>query len=156
MRKADKEGPFGKAWRLPLSGPSTALGSWLVFAPKSHLLWPYKMIALCHLRDVPGVPPAHKQYPQAEYELMVISINPEDCPEPDPEKYEDGYPLLYPVDVVTQFHGIPDRDAVTVLDSAINAVVSGQLVPDQDYRRMWDSSVASTVAHFISGAHRLN
>jgi hypothetical protein len=120
------------------------------------MLWPYKLIALCHLRDVPGVPPARKRYPEAEYELMVISINPDECPEPDPDKCEEGYPLLEPVDIATQFHGLSDTDATNILESAVNAVVAGYLVPDEDFRRLWDSSIASTVEHFRAGFHKLN
>lgn len=161
MRPADKEGPYGKAWTcaLPPLGQRDkpdadgCLAYWLVLAPKSHIYWPYKLISALHLRDIPGAKPAFKVYPEAQYELNILSINPELCPNPDPDDLLKGYPTLRPADVVVQFHDVKDEQVVMMVDWAINAIVQGQLVPDQDYRSHWADIISTTIDHIKTGKH---
>jgi hypothetical protein len=157
-RKPDVEGPYGRAWRLATPKPEHAacLGSWIVNVPGAHPFWEHWLVALVHLRDVPGIPPAHKKYTSAEFEFSIQSINPETCPEPDPDKSGDGYPLLRPIDVVEQFHGLSDHDAQRVVDRCIEAMLHGRISPDQDARTLWNLAIQETVAHFRSGKHPEN
>jgi hypothetical protein len=129
---------------------------WLVNAPGAHPLWQWWVVALIHLRPIEGVRPAHKRYPEAEHEFIIFSIDPESCPEPDPEKAAEGYPHLVPIDVVEQFHGVGDHDAKRICESAVRAIVGGVLSPDQDYRGAWKKCIEGTVAHYRAGKHAEN
>lgn len=119
--------------------------------PGAHAFWSWWTVTLVHLREVPGVPPPHLKYPEAEYEFTIFSINPEACPEPDPDAV--GHPILTPPDVVEQFHGVSDEDAERICLGAVQAIVNGHISPDQDYRGVWKMLMAGTVEHFRQGAH---
>jgi hypothetical protein len=161
VRDPDLKGVGGRAWNLPLvsrvADHDACLGLWLVHSPPSHPFWPWKLVSVIHLRDIPGVKPALKRYPEAEYEFMIMAINPETCPNPDPEDYRHGYPLLEPPDVVEQFHvKNNDHDAKRILEACISGIMSGSILPDEDYRSRWKETIAGTAAHFRSGAHAEN
>ena len=158
MRDPDIEGPYGRAWFMPYKDPEVpdhqaCLGSWLLNVPGAHPFWEYWLVTIIHLRDIPGSRPAIKHYAEAEYEFGINSINPEECPAPDPDNVREGYPLLQPSDVVEQFHGISDRDALRVAEAGVRAMVHGRISPDQDFRSMWSRLISDTVAHFRAGAH---
>lgn len=159
MRDPDLTGPYGRGWQLKHRDDKpdyqASLGTWLVNCPTAHPFWHWWVVGMVSLRDIPGVKPAHKRYPEAEYEFMIYSINPEECPNPEPDDPK-GYPHLIPLDVVEQFHGVTDRDASRILTSAMQAIVNGYLSPDQDYRQAWKSSLATTIEHFRSGQHAEN
>lgn len=158
MRDPDKSGPGGRAWLLKISPKTKAqeagLATWLVHAPGSHHIWPWKLVGLIHLRPIEGTPPAKKKYPEAEYEFLVISISPEECPNPDPDNCNDGFPLLEGPEVIEQFHcNGSDHDAVRICEAAIRAIVAGDLSPDSDWRSTWKTAIARTAEHFRSGVH---
>lgn len=159
MHEPDIQGPFGRAWSLShksdVPDHTACLGNWLVNVPGAHPFWEYWLIVVIHLRDIPGVKPAYKKYPEAEFEFSIHSIDPERCPSPDPDGGV-GFPILSPVDVVEQFHGISDRDARRVAEAGVTAIVNGQVSPDQDFRSLWGMLITGTVEHFKQGAHREN
>lgn len=159
MRAPDVTGPFGRAWvvKKPIVKPdhNASLSEWLINVPGAHPFWEYWYIALIHLRDIPGVPPAHKKYPEAEFEFIIAAISPEVRPAPDPDEAR-GFPLMTPTDVAEQFHGITDHDAVRVCEAAVQAIVNGRISPDQDFRSMWHQLLARTVEHFREGKHPEN
>lgn len=156
-RPPDIEGPRARAWLVPnrIAKPDHAasLACYLVNAPHAHPAWQWWRVCVIHLRDIPGVKPAHKRYPAAEYEFMIYAIDPTTRPEPDPDNPEEGWPYLVPIDVIEQFHGVSDRDAVRVCHLAVTAIANGFLSPDQDYRTAWRGCLAATVADFASGTH---
>lgn len=160
MRVPDVTGPFGKAWLLPPPGEDkpekkAGLAQWLINVPGAHPHWEYWYVAMISLADMEGVPPAHKKYPEAEFEFLIASINPEDCPAPSPD--ETGhFPFLTPMDVVEQFHGVSARDAVRICEGAIQAIVNGRISPDQDFRPMWTRLITGTVQHYREGGHPEN
>lgn len=161
MREPDVTGPFAKAWFFSNKDPKVpdhqaCLGSWLLNMPGAHPFWSYWLVTCVHLRDIPGVKPAHKKYPEAEFEFSIHSIDPERCPEPDPDKALEGFPLLSPVDVVEHFHGLSDRDALRVAEAGINAMCHGRISPDQDFRAEWHRVITGTVEHFRQGGHPEN
>src|SRR6266516_305077 len=139
------EGLGGKVWEFAAPSPDTddprmacAIGrAYLIFAPQAHPFWSWHALLGVALRDVPGVPPAHRKYPEAEYELMVWAIDPERTP-PDPREYIFGDAqrkpgmFLQPPDVIVQFHGTGDDGAAEVLRLCARAVADGVLVPDSD------------------------
>ena len=150
MRSPDKRGPAGQAWLMPRN-PQTllqeaSLATWLVHAPQSHPIWPYKQVCLAHLRPIPGYPDALKHYPEAEYELTVLAVNPETHPDPDP----DGKPLtlLLPAEAGVQFHVDSDHEARRICEVSVEYVVDGQLVPDESYSNLWDSFIADIAERF--------
>jgi hypothetical protein len=162
MRAPDQQTGNGRAWnldltRIPEGQKHATVASWLVNVPGAHPFWAYWTITVVTLKDLPGVPPAKKRYPEAEYEFMILAIDPERCPEPDPDKIIiEGYPHLSPIDVIEQFHGISEADAGRLVDGAVRAVLSGHVSPDQDFRPAWRNLIAGTVQHFIEGKHPLN
>jgi hypothetical protein len=159
MREPDIKTSFGKAWtlrvvKLKTAAASACLGHWLLNVPGAHPFWENWHVMVISLADIPGVPPAHKKYPTAEYEFLIASINPEDCPSPSPD--ETSYPLLSPVDVAEQFDGVSEHDAVRVGFGAVRTILNGHMSPDSDFRRLWHQLIQNTVAHFKAGQHPEN
>ena len=154
-------GPAGQAWLIPneSTDPShqASLASWIVNVPGAHPFWAYWMVAVCHLRPLPGVKPALKKYEEAEFEFLIATIDPELCPNPTPEyALSEGLRFLTPIDVAEQFHGVTDHDAIRVCEGAIRAILQGAMSPDQDYRSVWRDVIQKTVGHFRDGKHPVN
>jgi hypothetical protein len=154
MRTADYQGALGEAWMLPLEPKTTpahyaALYSSLIRAPRAHMLWQWHLLTVIHLRDIVGVRPAHKQYPEAEYEIGVYAIDPASTPDPEHPPFN----ILRPEDIVVQFHGINDDQAKRIGELATKACVVGRLIPDSDYRPTWKVAIAETVEHLRQGKH---
>jgi hypothetical protein len=155
MRDADRIGQAGRAWQLALNSEWPAcLAGWLVDRPGAHPWWHNYIVAVVHLRDVPGVGAAKKQYPEAAYEFQIVTVNPEECPVPDPDA--GHWPFLIPPDVIHQFHGVKDEDAVRICELAVSAIADGLLSPDSDFRSAWKASLETTVRHFVDGRHALH
>lgn len=154
MRIADYQGPLGEAWTLPLEPKMSpahyaAIYSSLIRAPQAHMLWQWHLLSVISLRDIVGARPAHKQYPEAEYEIGVFAIDPASIPDPE----HPPYSLLHPEDIVVQFHGINDDQAKRIGELATRACVVGRLIPDSDYRSTWKAAIAETVEHLRQGKH---
>lgn len=153
MRAPDFDGVGGSAWTLVHNEREewaiTAVYSALVFAPHSHPWWPWHLLCVISLCDIPGMKPAVKKYPEAEYEISVLSIDPETYPL-DPDK--PPFKLLMPPDVVIQFHGINAAKANRLGELAARACADGALNPDVDGRAGWKVAIAETVDH-LKGLH---
>lgn len=154
-------GAGGQAWELMPEKPAVkdheaSISAWLINVPGAHPFWSWWSVGMIHLRDIPGVPPANKRYPEAEYEFMIYTIDPNRCPHPDPDKAAEGYPHLIPFDVSEQFHGVSDQDAARICEGAVRAIVAGYISPDQDYRMAWRRLLHGTIKHFQEGRHPLN
>lgn len=157
MTPPTKIGYAGQAWHIEndsdVPDHRATLASWLVKRPGAHPFWQWWLLSVISLRDIEGVPPAHKRYPEAEYEFMIATVDPESHPDPKPEDALPGFGLLRPIDVIVQFHGVTDDQARRIAGLAIDAIVHGMLSPDQDYRRSWESAIRNTVDHFVQGVH---
>lgn len=187
MREPDFIGPFGKAWTLKGLEPRSAAhyshiyGS-LIWAPKAHVFWSWHLLSVISLCELEGVPPAHKHYPEAEYEIGVLAIDPDYPHGPPPGTTRDGprpmdgllgeprrklmepggpnaadpdrapYEILMPPDVVVHFHGIDMAQAGKLGELATRACVDGKLVPDSDGRAWWAKTIKETVDH-MRGLH---
>jgi len=153
MKEPDWSGICGKAWVLPVDPETPAqlagIYSALILAPLAHPIWKYHLLSVISLRDIVGVRPAHKHYPEAEYEIGVYAVNPE-VPI-DPEK--PPFNLLEPSDVVVQFHGVDVGQARRIGELTTRSCVDGFLVPDSDFRESWKKTIADTVEHFKQGRH---
>jgi hypothetical protein len=140
---------------------SGSLCDFIVHGPY-HPLWSWWYIGLVHLRPIEGAPPANKQYPEAEYELMCLSLNPRGesgRPKiPDLEKLEagdveHGLPgFLTPPDWVVQFHGVTDEQARKIATIAVKIIAEGQSC-DSDFRQWWKHSISETARHYREGLH---
>lgn len=163
MRDPDLSGIGGCAWDvLTPTSPTepdhqAALAAWILNVPGVHPWWQWWMLHVIHLRDIPGVPPANKHYPEAEYEFGILSLNPEFENPPDIEALEagksEGLHFLTPPDVCKHFHGITDQDARRLAALAVRVIVQGKFSPDQDYRSHWNHAIDATVEHFRGGKH---
>lgn len=172
MRKPDYKG-VAKVWKIQKTlemekaheeswgYADASLATYLVNGPY-HPIWSWWYIGLIHLGDVPGAPPPNKQYPEAEYEIMCLSLNPDpkdNRPKiPNLEKLEagnikNGLPgFLTPADWVVQFDGITPEQAMMVGDSVARAISMGHSC-DSDFRSWWQQSIRQTVQHFKEGIH---
>ena len=127
----------------------------LLYAPAAHPLWAWHVLMAVALRDVPGVPPAIKRYPEAEYEVMVLALHP-DHPPPDPRKWPMGtgnLNAMEPADAVVQFHDTGDDGAAELVELCASAVANGVLIPDSDHAESWRRSIKLTADHIRFGGH---
>jgi hypothetical protein len=163
MRAPTLTGRGGRAWNIELNPLTTitqlaqtaSLRAWLLNVPGAHPFWSYWSLGCVHLRDIPCVKPAFKKYPSAEFEIFIYAIDPTKCPQPDPDRPQDGYPPLFPLDLQYQFHGVSDEAAWLIADLCVTTIMEGRLSPDQDYRSAWISVLDQTVQHFREGRHAL-
>lgn len=159
MKDPDRLGVAGKAWDL--GGPenqstpdhSASLAAWAVNVPGAHPFWSWWLVHVIHLRDIPGVRPAHKHYPGAEYEIGIHAISPDEYPIDIEHGRRVGWSLLTPADFCLQIDGINDQQAAKIGGLVISAIVDGRLSPDQDYRRHWTIAVTETINHMKAGLH---
>lgn len=179
MRDPDKRSDVCCAWRIDPSPtlverymkdfgyPPLGIGpTWVIHSPHYHPFWAFWYSALVVLDEIPGAPKPHRQYPEAKYELLVVSLHPEGGEAgalvrpsvPDIEKIEagdivGGLPsFLEPPDVVYQFHGVDDEQAIAIHETMIDAIVSGYSC-DSDMRDWWRRSLDATVEHYELGMH---
>lgn len=155
MRAADHEGPRGwKAWRVPLPAAEMerigALGTWLLYVPGVHAFWSYWSVSLAHLRELPNMPSPVLSFPGATHELLVHALDPNHAPNPDDAM---TFKFLTPTDVVEQWSGTDDAQALELVDLLAKACAHGWLCPDSDFRYMWGPTIASTLQHMLTGGH---
>lgn len=153
MRDPDINGARWRAWRVPVQpqnpDETASLACWLLHCPGAHPFWSYWTVSLIHLRPIEGGSrPAVKSYPHAEFELMVITIDPNHQPDPDDSR---SLHYLRPVDVSEQFHGITDAQAVELTKALVEHVCRGMLSPDSDWRARWREHIEATVEHMTTG-----
>jgi hypothetical protein len=158
VRSPDFEGPAGRAYNLIDAGlarrpeQQAGLGAFLVNVPGAHPFWSWWLVSVVHLRPLPGAPDAQKRYPEAQYEFMIVTLNPEQTIDPH-NLPPDGFRLLTPPDVAVQFHGVSDSDAARLCGQAALAIVNGLVSPDQDYRSVWERLITGTIEHYKAGTH---
>lgn len=159
-RKPDAQGVAAVAWEVKMPEAyakpdhEAGLASWLIESKRFHPLWYNWTVNLIHLRDLPGVPPAKKHYPEAEYELLILALDPDSTPDPDDAVTCSKF--LTPIDVVKQFHGITDKQAIDMVRAAVLCICHGRISPDGDYRQAWSVLIDNTIEHIRSGAHEPN
>lgn len=165
MRAPDLDGPYGKAWQIAPTTRRTLdheahVDGWLVERPGAHMLWRHWMVACISLRDIPGVPPAVKRYPEAEFELSIVTADPGTPAKPAvltiEEAEANGLALLQPPDVVFQFHGVPELEARTICKLVVDTIVNKGVSPDSDFRQWWMDTLRATVEHYKAGKHPTN
>lgn len=151
IRIPDIKGPVAKVWKIPdptIYKEKATLIMYLIESTRFHPVWNHWVISMIHLRDIEGVKPAHKLYSNAEYELMGISINPEECPNPDPSKPEE-FRYLRPMDLSIQFNGLTDEQVKVMCTEMMNLVTTGHLSPDQDFEGHWMEIISQRTINCI-------
>jgi hypothetical protein len=151
-RAADASGVAGDAWLVAKAarvGECPPVSRWLVSCPGVHPYWHWWVVQVLDVRKEI----AARLYAKAEYGIIVYAVDPYSCPEPDVDAPENGYPDLIPWDIVENFHGISEAEAAHLCATAVRAIVSGLLVPDEDQAAQWKKSVAVMVETMRSGAH---
>jgi hypothetical protein len=141
MRAADYQHPSGewRAWKCePTPDAPACLALYLLFCPGAHAAWSWWQLSLCHLRDLAGLPPASKQFPEATHEILILSINPEACPLPDPDS--PPWPYLTPFDLVEQVM-TNDENGKQILARMVETIMTGRVSPDVDFRRYWQQFI---------------
>lgn len=158
----DLRGRLGFAERFTrppqVTDETACLASWLITLP-GWVPWSQWALFLVHLRDIPGVRPAHHHYPESEYELMLMALDPKDVY--DVARVEDpDQPMrwLTPPSVVVQFdNGGHDDRAVSLGAAAAEAILHGVLPPepagDPGAVSWWRQCVAATADHDREGFH---
>lgn len=87
-----------------------------------HAFWSNYLLSICHLKDVEGTEPAIKHYPEAEYELLVMALDPESKPDD-----ANTWKYLTPPNVVVQFHGCDEEGAKKVGEKIVEQIKDGAL-----------------------------
>lgn len=158
-------GPCGVARKIPeevyVEGTCQIAG-WVITSPLWHPLWSQYFLGAVSLRDVPGQPPAVKQFPEATHEIMVLTLNPDHGPfDADRIGPEHKLRFLMPGNVVHQVISTDEQvEEITAL--LANAVVHGMLCPETagagfTVREAWASSIEQTLDHYRDPHHgRLN
>lgn len=153
LRPPDKVGSMAKAWRSRVRPTrpehEASIAAWFVQGP-FHPFWSWWLISAVSLRDIPGAEPAKKRYPEAEWEIMILSLDPNFYP---PSLDAAPQHFLTPPDLVYQFDGIAENQVEEVVELMIEAMINGRISPDQDYRGVWERSLRETVRHYKEGKH---
>jgi len=158
MLKPDIEGDGVRAWKIPKPDwrdrPEWQAGiaQWLVYCTWGHPAWQNWVVGVVHLRPIEGVEQARKHYPEAEYEFLIATLDPEKPIDLDGEMKE-GWHFLKPLDVVFHFHGVSDAQAAAIAELAVRAIAEGRISPDRDFRRAWRQMLEATIEHYRTRVH---
>lgn len=164
-----------RVWNLPKPPPGTGpldwqlgLRAWFVEADEGVLDVGFTKwyVGAVTLRDIEGVPPAKRHYPEAAYELDCWTIDPRKDVTVDlyDHRIETGDPggitniLLTPPDIIFQWHGTDDAKAELVAESFVEAILAG-ISPSRPswqpdallFDARWRNRLTSTVEHFTTG-----
>lgn len=117
-------GPIGTATRLPLDLLSRhCVTAWFLHLPGVHPFWQHYRLSVVDLAPDPEMRPPVLQYPGAQYELLVIALDPERRPEAlNPTTWS----ALLPVNIALQFHGTGVGGAVRLAEQAARWIVDGR------------------------------
>lgn len=135
---------------------NTALIHW----PGAHAFWEYWFVSMVELKNVPGLPEAKLQFPEAKFELQVLALNPDKFPADFRKKdivleeHDGGSAMLLPPDLIYQFggEGIGREHAKQLFELYVRYAVD-YLPPDADYASEWKRRLDDTVAHWRAGKH---
>lgn len=149
-------GDFGRAWRRRdlergsgEARTAACLRCYVMHNRGSHPFWPWHVLSLVTLEELPGLPPPERQFPEATHELLVVALDPE---KPPPTAPGMSCYWLTPVDIAEQFEATDER-ASELCDLAMEACLDGRLSPDQDWRASWHKAVTGTLDHWRRGVH---
>jgi hypothetical protein len=153
MRTPDQKGQAAEAWiidpsQFPPSPASICL--WLVVSKIFHPIWDSWIVQAIHLREIDGAQPPVLRYPEAEHEIMILSLS-HDHGVYDPDKMPFPVPYLTPIDMVKQVDGYSDGQVAQLVGRMIAEIVAGRMSPDSDYRSQWEKVIDHDIACYKSG-----
>lgn len=130
------------------------LAVWFLHLPKVHPFWFHYVLSIIHLRPIAGAKDAKKDYPKAEYELMLYALDP--APNPRADK-KATWRFLQPINMRLQFHGIDDAGIAELARLVAYGLVNGHLIAEPQgihgaYDH-WRQSIAQTIEHISTGGH---
>ena len=130
------KGPVGEARQVKVKEEamrpdwSACVGTWVVHAPGWSPAWCHFCLTIVGLRDLPGVRPAHRNYPEATHEFILGALNPDFPLDWDKVGTDEtpGWKWLTPLNVVQQFHGVEDDEAAKILEALVEDAVQGKAI----------------------------
>lgn len=163
MRPPSIEGIAARAWQVGARNPSDPrsaihVASWLIDAPASHLVWPWKVLYCVALREAEGVDAPLIARAGVTHEVGLVAIYEEGAPNfaERIDAFEAGterFPFVLPHDACRQIAVRSDSDAEQVCTAIVRAFCEGRLVPDEDYRRAIHGAIDGTAACIAAGGH---
>jgi hypothetical protein len=164
-RPPDLEGPYGVAWNVGDTEPgnlaqTASVAAWIVHLPASHPLWPTYLFGAISLAPIEGVRPPALTYPEAEFEFLILALDPTNPIDVDDR---ETWHYLSPVNVVVQFDYAPTIDPAEKRRLAVDttrlgafAAVRGAMgvEPDDDsrVRPWWTDAIRNSTDHAL-GLH---
>jgi hypothetical protein len=163
MAEPHRVGVRGCYWELDRealcsSGDATAtvLAVYLLDVPSAHPAWDCYLLSIIHLRDVPGIPAAHREFPTATHEILLWALNPESDASWNGIAFPpEGRFLLTPPNLIEQVELPSDEYALELVALLARAFIDGILSPDTDFRRMQQQAIRETALHMREGRHVL-
>lgn len=152
-RAPDLFGPAGEAWRytaVPEGHPT--LACWLVRRPDAHPAWKWWVVCALSLEDRPGLSPAKLRYSEAQVEIQILTLHPQEAL-PDPDSEAPRMAALVPPDFVEQYHGLTEHQVAWIVRSMVAEIVNGGESPDSDHRSCWERKVGAWVRHYREDVH---
>ncbi len=153
-----EDGRYGQLCMMepaPEDAPGFVLAQFMCrMVPPQHPAWDTYAISLIHLREHEGSPPPQKEYPEAEYEISLYAMDGEKRPIP---WSRDTWRFLTPANVIMQFDGLPEEEAITICYLAARALINGMLPAEPSGimggREIWINSLRMTLEHSKHGGH---
>lgn len=137
----------------PRPDMAATVAYWFITAPGQSIAWDKYGLAVYHLRDIPGVKPAVKDYAAITHELTLCALSPDG--NPDPMNMQSWH-ALRPINLCMQLELPSDDAARTLAELAARAVVDGHLwaePPLSGMKEPWRSSMIQTAAHLRGEPH---
>jgi hypothetical protein len=117
--------------KVDCSSSPAALRAALLERADAHPVWHTYLVSLVHLRPVEGVPPAVLTTADSTHEILIQALDPDSRPDPDdPSTFR---PLM-PPNLAHQLRGRTDEVANDLFAAFVQALSTGELSPDTDYR----------------------
>jgi len=132
---------------------AATLATWFLRCPGQSPAWDSYLLSIIHLRDLPGVPPAHVRVPGATHEVMLFALDPQ--PDPQPGK-PNSWRFLHPQNVMEQVQLPDDQAAVELLAKCTEAVLAGVLPAEPPLSgavEPWRTALIKTSAHLRGEEH---
>lgn len=137
-------GAAGSAWNVMPDDPAwdTCVRLFYVKLDTYHPMLKWFVIAVSHLRDVPGAKPPMREAPDKSHEFLLGVIDPEDFlfEDFDPDNPK-SFKFLPPLIVYYQQNRLSDSHAIQVADRLAQDMVDGVLVPDEYTRNAWVNAI---------------
>lgn len=141
MRQPDVEAGGNKAWLVKQNGPAwgACLAFWYIKLKNYHPVLEWFVLAVSHLRDIPGAPKAHKQQHTSTHELVIAALNPEPLLfiDLDPDNASLVTKLISPAEINQQFSNITDENAMQLSNMAVNTIILKLMRPDRANFHDW-------------------